>query len=76
MPTITNDLDFRGSFSGDFEEVFAFDLGLPGDVLGLIFAVPGVLLEFGREPLARGAEDEDRSSSDRFFFIFFLSLSR
>jgi hypothetical protein len=35
-----NDLDFGIPFSGDFEEMFAFDLGLPGDLLELIFAVP------------------------------------
>jgi hypothetical protein len=66
-----NDLDFGGPFSGDFEEVFVFNVGLAGGILELIFAAPGVFLkgEFGCEPLARAPEDEDLSF---FFFIFFL----
>jgi hypothetical protein len=70
-----NDLDFGSSFSGNFEKVFVFDLGLAGDVLELTFAVPGVLLagEFDCKPLARAAEDEDRSFFSFIFFLFSLS---
>jgi hypothetical protein len=68
------DLDFGGPFSGDFEEVFVFDLGLAGDVLEPIFAVLVAFFtgEFACETLARAAEDEDLPFSS---FIFFLSFS-
>jgi hypothetical protein len=68
-----NDLDIGSPFSGDFEGLFVFNLGFAGDVLELIFAVPGAPLtgEFVCEPLARAAEDEDRS----FLSFIFFSLS-
>jgi len=70
------DLDFEGPFSGDFEEVFVFDLGLAGDVLEPIFTVPGTFFtgEFACEPLARAAEDEDRPFSSFIFFLLSFSI--
>ena len=73
MPTIVSDLAFGGFFSGDFAEVFFFDLGLVGDGLGVTFAVAERFfkVKLACECLAGVAEAE----TGLFFAFIFSSLS-